>query len=131
MNSTLAFFLKLTVIVAVAIVVLIVAAFLLKIVLVAAVIAAIVAGGFFLYNLVRRRSNYPVYPLRPSRRSASVDAGGLFQHRKVTAASQTTNWPRGNARSIAARLIGRHDAIEPASNHQRRNVEILRDVFRA
>lgn len=60
MNPTLAFFLKLTAIVAVGIVVLIVALFLLKILFVAAVIAAIAAGGFFLYNLVRRRSNYPV-----------------------------------------------------------------------
>lgn len=60
MNPTLAFFLKLTAIIAVAIVVLIVAAFLLKIILIAAVIAAIAAGAFFLYNLVRGRSNFPV-----------------------------------------------------------------------
>lgn len=59
-NSTLALFLRLTAIVALAIVVLVVAGYLLKIVLVAAVIAAVAVGGLFLYNLLRRRSNSPV-----------------------------------------------------------------------
>jgi hypothetical protein len=59
-HPMLALFLKLTVIVTVAIVVLIVAAFLLKIALFAAVVAAIAVGGFFLYSLIRRRSNFPV-----------------------------------------------------------------------
>ncbi|HEY6449422.1 MAG TPA: hypothetical protein VIX60_01920 [Candidatus Cybelea sp.] len=59
-NPTLALFLRLTAIVAVAIVVLVVAAFLLKLVLIAAIIAAVAVGGLFLYNLVRRRSNLPV-----------------------------------------------------------------------
>ncbi len=58
-NSTLALFLKLTVVVAVAIVLLIVAVYLLKIVFVAAIIAAVAVGGFLLYNFIRRRSKYP------------------------------------------------------------------------
>lgn len=53
-------FLKLTAVVALGIVVLVVAGFLLKIVLIAAVVAAIAVGAFFLYNLIRRRSNFPV-----------------------------------------------------------------------
>ncbi len=56
----LALFLRLTAIVALAIVVLAVAGYLLKIVLLAAVIAAVAVGGLFLYNLLRRRSNFPV-----------------------------------------------------------------------
>jgi hypothetical protein len=60
LNPTLGLFLRLTAVVAVAIVVLIVAAFLLKIVLVAAVVAAVAVGGFLIYNLIRRRSNFPV-----------------------------------------------------------------------
>jgi hypothetical protein len=60
MNPMLALFLKLTAIVAVAIVVLVVAGYLLKVVLIAAMIAAVAVGGFFLYSLVRRRSNFPV-----------------------------------------------------------------------
>lgn len=59
-NPTLGLFLKLTAIVTLGIVVLIVAAFLLKIVLVAAVVAAVAVGGFLIFNLIRRRSNYPV-----------------------------------------------------------------------
>jgi hypothetical protein len=59
-NPLVLLFLRLTAIVAVAIVVLIVAGFLLKIVLIAAVVAALGVGAFFLYNLIRRRSNYPV-----------------------------------------------------------------------
>jgi len=59
-NPLLLLFLRLTAIVALAIVVLIVAGFLLKIVLIAAVIAGVAVGGFFLYNLIRRRSNFPV-----------------------------------------------------------------------
>ncbi len=59
-NPTLAFFLRITVVVAVALVALVVAAFLLKVVFVAALIAAVIFGGFFLYNLIRRRTNYPV-----------------------------------------------------------------------
>ena len=59
-NPLLALFLKLTAVVAVAIVALIVAGYLLKIVFIAAVIAAIVIGAFFLYNLFKRRSNYPI-----------------------------------------------------------------------
>ncbi|MBV8531798.1 MAG: hypothetical protein JO104_10805 [Candidatus Eremiobacteraeota bacterium] len=60
MHPMLALFLKLTGVVAIAIVVLVVAAFLLKIAIVAAIVAAIAVGGFFLYNLIRRRSNFPV-----------------------------------------------------------------------
>jgi len=60
LNPTLRLFIKLTAIVTIAIVVLIVAAFLLKIVLVAAVLAAVGVGGFLIYNLIRRRSNFPV-----------------------------------------------------------------------
>jgi uncharacterized membrane protein required for colicin V production len=56
----LALFLRLTAIVALAIVVLVVAGFLLKVVVLAAVIAAVAIGGLFLYNLLRRRSNFPV-----------------------------------------------------------------------
>lgn len=59
-NPMLALFLKLTAVVALAMVVLVVAWHLLKIILMAAVIAAVAVGGFFLYNLVRRRSNLPV-----------------------------------------------------------------------
>jgi uncharacterized membrane protein len=59
-HPMLGLFLKLTAIIGVAIVAIFVAAFLVKIVLVAAVIAAVAVGGFFLYNLIRRRSNYPV-----------------------------------------------------------------------
>jgi hypothetical protein len=59
MNPTLALFLRLTAVVAIAIVALILAAFLLKIVIVAAVVAAIIFGGFFVYNLFRR-SKSPV-----------------------------------------------------------------------
>jgi hypothetical protein len=59
-NPLLALFLKLTAAVALVIVVLVVAGFLLKIVLIAAVIAAIGVGAFFLYSLIRRRSNLPV-----------------------------------------------------------------------
>ena len=59
-HPMLALFLKLTLIVGVAIVAFMIAVFLLKIVLVAAVIAAVCVGGFFLYNLIRRRSHYPV-----------------------------------------------------------------------
>ncbi len=59
-NPLLVLFVRLTAVVALAIVVLIVAGFLLKIVLIAAVVAAIAVGVFFLYNLFRRRSNYPV-----------------------------------------------------------------------
>lgn len=54
MNPTLALFLRLTAVVAIAIVALILAAFLLKIVIVAAVVAAIIFGGFFVYNLFRK-----------------------------------------------------------------------------
>jgi hypothetical protein len=60
MNPALALFLKVTAIVALAIVVLVVAGFLLKIVLIAAIIAAVAVGAFLLYNLIRRRSNFPV-----------------------------------------------------------------------
>jgi hypothetical protein len=60
LNPTVALFLKLTAVVAVAIVVLVVAGYLLKIVLVAAIIAAVAIGGILLYNLVRRRSNLPL-----------------------------------------------------------------------
>lgn len=60
LNPTLALFLKITVAVTLAIVLLIVAAFLLKIVLFAAVIAAVAVGGFLLYNLIRRRTKFPV-----------------------------------------------------------------------
>lgn len=56
----LALFLKLTAIVAIAIVVLVVGLYLVKIVLIAAIIAAVAIGTFFLYNLLRRRSNFPV-----------------------------------------------------------------------
>jgi hypothetical protein len=59
-NPMVSLFLKLTGVVAVAIVVLVVAGYLLKIVLIAAIIAAIVVGGYFLYNLFKRRSNYPI-----------------------------------------------------------------------
>lgn len=59
-NPTLSLFLRLTAIVAVAIVVLVLAGYLLKVVLIAAVIAALGVGGFFLYNLIRRRSNFPI-----------------------------------------------------------------------
>jgi hypothetical protein len=59
-NPTLSLFLRLTAIVAVAIVVLVLAGYLLKIVLIAAVIAALAVGAFFLYNLIRRRSNFPI-----------------------------------------------------------------------
>ncbi|MBV9718573.1 MAG: hypothetical protein JOZ77_04595 [Candidatus Eremiobacteraeota bacterium] len=59
-NPTIALFLKLTAVVAVALVVLLIAGFLLKIVLIAAVVAAIAVGVFFLYNLFRRRSKLPV-----------------------------------------------------------------------
>lgn len=62
MNPTLALFLRLTAIVAIAIVALVVAAFLLKIVIVAAVVAAIIFAGFFVYNLFRR-SKHPVAKL--------------------------------------------------------------------
>jgi hypothetical protein len=58
-KPTLALFLRLTAIVAIAIVALVVAAFLLKIAIVAAIIAAILVGAFFIYNLFRR-SKYPV-----------------------------------------------------------------------
>lgn len=60
LHPTLGLFLKLTVIIGIAIVAFLIAAFLMKIVLVAAVIAAVAVGGFFLYNLIRRRSDYPV-----------------------------------------------------------------------
>ena len=60
MNPMLGLFLRLTLIVGAAIVILVVAAFLLKIAVIAAVIAAVAVGIFFLYNLVRRRSKYPV-----------------------------------------------------------------------
>jgi hypothetical protein len=59
-NQTLSLFLRLTAIVAVAIVVLVLAGYLLKVVLIAAVIAALAVGVFFLYNLIRRRSNLPI-----------------------------------------------------------------------
>jgi hypothetical protein len=59
MNPTLALFLRLTAVVALAIVALVVAAFLLKIAIVAAIIAAIVVGCFFVYNFFRR-TKYPV-----------------------------------------------------------------------
>lgn len=59
-NPLLALFLKLTAVVTLAIVVLVIAAFLLKIVLVAAFLAALGVAGFFLYSLIRRRSNLPV-----------------------------------------------------------------------
>ncbi len=59
-NPMLALFLKLTAIVAIAIVVLVVALYLVKIVLIAAIIAAVGVGAFFLYSLLRRRSNFPV-----------------------------------------------------------------------
>ena len=60
MHPMLGLFLRLTAIVTIGIVLLVVAAFILKIAIVAAVIAAIAIGGFFLYNLIRRRTNYPV-----------------------------------------------------------------------
>lgn len=60
LHPTLGLFIKLTAIVAIAIVVLVVAAFLLKIVLIAAIVAAVAVGGFLIYNLIRRRSNFPV-----------------------------------------------------------------------
>lgn len=56
----LALFLRLTAIVAGCIVILVVAAFLLKIAIIAAVIAALVVGGYFIFTLIRRRSNLPV-----------------------------------------------------------------------
>jgi hypothetical protein len=59
-NPLLLLFLRITAVVALAIVVLIVAGFLLKIVLIAAIVAAIAVGAFFLYNFIRRRSNFPV-----------------------------------------------------------------------
>jgi hypothetical protein len=59
MNPTLALFLRLTAIVAIAIVALVVAAFLLKIVIVAAIVAALIFGGLFVYNMFRK-ARYPV-----------------------------------------------------------------------
>ncbi len=59
-SPLLGLFLKLTAIVALAIVVLVIAGFLLKIVVLAAIVAAIGVGAFFLYSLIRRRSNLPV-----------------------------------------------------------------------
>jgi hypothetical protein len=60
MNPMLALFLKLTGILVIAIVAIVVAGFLLKIAIIAAVLAAIGVGVFFLYNLIRRRTNFPV-----------------------------------------------------------------------
>ncbi len=64
LNQILALFLKVTVGVALLIVlidILIkVVGFLVPIVLIAAVIAALGLGGFFLYNAIRRRSNFPI-----------------------------------------------------------------------
>lgn len=60
MHPLLAAFLKITAVVTIAIVVLLLIGFLLKIVLVAAVIAAVAVAGFFLYSVIRRRSNMPV-----------------------------------------------------------------------
>jgi hypothetical protein len=60
LNPTVTLFLKLTAIVTIAIVLLVVAVYLLKIVFVAAVIAAVAVAGILLYNLIRRRSNFPV-----------------------------------------------------------------------
>jgi uncharacterized membrane protein required for colicin V production len=60
MHPYLVTFLKLTAVITIGIVLLLVVGFLLKIVFVAAIIAAIAAAGFFVYTLVRRRSNMPV-----------------------------------------------------------------------
>ncbi|MGR4065791.1 MAG: hypothetical protein ACLQPV_10155 [Vulcanimicrobiaceae bacterium] len=61
MNPTLATFLRLTVVVAVALIALILAAVLLKIVLAAAFVAALLTGGFFLYQLIaKRKAKLPV-----------------------------------------------------------------------
>jgi hypothetical protein len=64
LNPILALFLKVTVAVALLIVlveVLIkVVGFLVPIILLAAVIAALGLGGFFLYKLIRKRTNFPV-----------------------------------------------------------------------
>ena len=60
MHPYLATFLKLTAVITIGIVLLLLVGFLLKIVFVAAIIAAIAAAGFFVYTLVRRRSNMPV-----------------------------------------------------------------------
>jgi hypothetical protein len=59
-NPMMLLFLRLTAVVALAIVALVVAGFLLKIVVIAAILAGIAIGGLFLYNLIRRRSNFPV-----------------------------------------------------------------------
>lgn len=59
MHPMLVLFLRLTAVVGLAIVVLVVAGFLLKIALIAAVIAALLVGGYFIYNLIRRRANFP------------------------------------------------------------------------
>jgi Flp pilus assembly protein TadB len=55
-----ALFIKLTAIVAAVILLLFIAGYLLKVVVIAAVIAAVLLGGYFIFNLIRRRSNYPV-----------------------------------------------------------------------
>ena len=60
LNPTLALFLKVTAVVAIAIVVLLLLWNLLKIVLIAAVIAAAAVGVFYIYSLFRRRSKLPV-----------------------------------------------------------------------
>jgi hypothetical protein len=62
MNPTLAVFLRVTAVVAVAIVALVVAGFLLKIIIVAAIVAALVVAGLLAYNFFRR-SRYPVAKL--------------------------------------------------------------------
>jgi hypothetical protein len=60
LNPVLALFLKVTVVVTLAIIVLKLAGFLFHTVLIAAILAAIGVGGFLLYNLIRRRTNFPV-----------------------------------------------------------------------
>jgi hypothetical protein len=62
MNPTLAVFLRITAVVAVAIVALVVAGFLIKIFIVAAAIAALVVAGLLVYSFFRR-SRYPVAKL--------------------------------------------------------------------
>ena len=52
-TSTMAFFIRLTLLLTAAFLAIVVVGFVLKLVLVAALIAAVVAGGFFVYHFVR------------------------------------------------------------------------------
>jgi hypothetical protein len=60
MHPTVALFVKITAIVAVALIVLWIADKVLRVVFVAAIVAAIAVGVILLYNFFRRRSNSPV-----------------------------------------------------------------------